>query len=207
MGMENDSVSTWASRLAGGGATAYSLLTDYELGARRILPMPVHLTLDAVIGALLAATPWVAGEAERGTRYWLPHAVTGGSEVLLAAITQTEPPRETLTGKLVRKVGLTGVAKTGRISAKGTARSGARLSPLKLVSAAPGSARDKARRRTRRRARAPEPVGGPGAERAVAAASVVATCGEESERWDGAQRSVSPNRPTTAAAPTVSQAT
>lgn len=86
-----------------------------------------------------------AGEAERGTRYWLPHAVTGGSEVLLAAITQTEPPRETLTGKLVRKVGLTGVAKTGRISAKGTARSGARLSPLKLVSAAPGSARDKAR--------------------------------------------------------------
>lgn len=64
--MDNGSASTWASRLAGGGATAYSLLTDYELGARRILPMPVHLTLDAVIGALLAATPWVPARQSVG---------------------------------------------------------------------------------------------------------------------------------------------
>jgi len=169
LGMDNDSISTRASRLAGGGATAYSLLTDYELGARRILPMPVHLALDAVSGVLLAATPWVAGEAQRGPRYWLPHAVIGGSEVVLAAITRSEPPRETRTGKLGRKVGVTGVVKlvarapgslrtkaklvakttkgagkAGKTSAKGTATTGARFVPLKLVSAAPGSARGKA---------------------------------------------------------------
>ncbi len=169
LGMDNDSVSTRASRLAGGGATAYSLLTDYELGARRILPMPAHLALDAVSGALLAATPWVAGEAERGTRYWLPHAVIGGTEIVLAAITQSAPAPETLSGKLARKAGVTGAAKlvakapgspqtkakllaktskgagkAGKLSAKGTAKTGARFAPLKLVAAAPGSAGGKA---------------------------------------------------------------
>ncbi len=125
LGMDNDSVSTRASRLAGGGATAYSLVTDYELGARRILPMPAHLALDAVSGALLAATPWVAGEAERGTRYWLPHALIGGTEIVLAAITQPAPAPETLSGKLARKAGVTGAAK--------------------LVAKAPGSPQTKAK--------------------------------------------------------------
>lgn len=153
LGMDNDSVSTRASRVAGGGATAYSLLTDYELGARRILPMPAHLALDAVSGTLLAATPWVAGEAKRGTRYWLPHALIGGGEVVLAAITQPAPPPETLWGKLTRKVGITGAAKLvakapgsprTKAKLKATAKTGARFVPLKLASAAPGSARDKA---------------------------------------------------------------
>ncbi len=169
LGLDDDSTSARASRLAGGGATAYSLVTDYELGARRILPMPVHLALDAVSGALLAATPWVSGDSRRGTRYWLPHAVIGGSEMVLAAITQSEPPPETLTGKLGRKVGLTGAAKVvakapgspatkakliaksargagkaGKASTKATGKAGARFVPLKLVSAAPGSTGGKA---------------------------------------------------------------
>src|ERR687886_2946987 len=78
-------------RLAGTGATAYSLLTDYELGAVRLLPMRVHLVLDAASGALLAAAPWAFGSARRGVRYWLPHAVVGTSEIFLAMTTRTEP--------------------------------------------------------------------------------------------------------------------
>lgn len=80
-------------RLAGAGATAYSLTTDYELGVVRVLPMPVHLALDAMSGALLAASPWLLGYARNGVRYWLPHALVGASEILAALTTKTQPPR------------------------------------------------------------------------------------------------------------------
>lgn len=80
-------------RLAGAGATAYSLMTDYELGVVRVLPMPVHLALDAMSGALLAASPWLLGYARNGVRYWLPHALVGASEILAALTTKTQPPR------------------------------------------------------------------------------------------------------------------
>ena len=80
-------------RLVGAGATAYSLMTDYELGAVRLLPMPVHLALDAMSGALLATSPWLLGYAKNGLRYWLPHTLVGGSEILAALTTKTQPPK------------------------------------------------------------------------------------------------------------------
>ena len=79
------------SRLAGGGATAYTLMTDFELGAVKAIPMPVHLTLDAASGALLASAPWLFGYAKNGVRYWLPHAFVGIAEVLVAMMSKTEP--------------------------------------------------------------------------------------------------------------------
>ena len=75
--------------LAGGIATAQSLLTDYELGLVRVIPMRAHLTLDAASGAFVAASPWIFGFADRGTRYWLPHVVVGATEILAAATTRT----------------------------------------------------------------------------------------------------------------------
>jgi hypothetical protein len=83
--------SALAFHLAGGGAAAYSLLTDYELGVKKIVPMPVHLMLDATSGALLAASPWVFGSAKNGTRYWLPHVFVGLFEILAAGTTKTRP--------------------------------------------------------------------------------------------------------------------
>ncbi len=80
-------------RLAGGGATVYSLLTDYELGLVRLLPMPAHLALDAASGALLASSPWLFGFAEKGARYWLPHALVGATEILAAATSKTGPSK------------------------------------------------------------------------------------------------------------------
>ena len=82
---------TIASRLAGGGATAYTLMTDFELGAVKAIPMRVHLMLDAASGALLACAPWLLGYARGGARYWLPHVFVGLAEVLVAAATKTEP--------------------------------------------------------------------------------------------------------------------
>jgi hypothetical protein len=78
-------------RLTGIGATAYSLLTDYELGVAKLLPMPAHLALDAASGALLASSPWLFGFARNGARYWLPHALVGMSEMLAAATSETTP--------------------------------------------------------------------------------------------------------------------
>ncbi len=80
-----------APRIAGGGATAYSLLTNYELGVRKVLPMKAHLALDAASGVLLAASPWLFGYAKAGRKYWLPHVVVGAGEVLAALTTKTQP--------------------------------------------------------------------------------------------------------------------
>ena len=89
LGLEDVPSSARALQLAGGGATAYSLLTDYELGVAKVLPMPVHLALDAASGALLASSPWLFGFASNGTRYWLPHVLVGAQEILASVTTKT----------------------------------------------------------------------------------------------------------------------
>jgi len=91
-------------RLAGAGATTYSLMTDYELGAVRLLPMPVHLALDAMSGVLLASSPWLLGYAKNGLRYWLPHTLVGVSEIFAALATKTRPPKRRAMPGLVESV-------------------------------------------------------------------------------------------------------
>jgi hypothetical protein len=100
-GMRQTSPAAIAPRATGAAAAVYSTLTDYELGLRRVIPMRVHLLLDAVSGAALAAVPWLSGSARSGKRYWLPHAVVGAAEVALALATKTQPPR-TKPGKLAQ---------------------------------------------------------------------------------------------------------
>ncbi len=75
--------------MAGGGAAAYSMLTDYEFGLVRVLPMPAHLAMDAASGVFLASPPWLFGFAKNGPRYWLPHAAVGAFEVLAALTSKT----------------------------------------------------------------------------------------------------------------------
>lgn len=41
-----------------------ALLTDYEGGVVRLIPMPVHLMLDLATGVLLAGSPWLFGVLE-----------------------------------------------------------------------------------------------------------------------------------------------
>jgi hypothetical protein len=76
-------------RLAGGAAIAYSLVTDYEFGVVKVVPMPVHLTLDVMSGALLASSPWLFGFAKEGPRHWLPHALMGAKEIVIALMSKT----------------------------------------------------------------------------------------------------------------------
>ena len=76
-------------RLAGGGAAVYSMMTDYEFGVVKVLPMPAHLAMDAASGAILASSPWLFGFAENGPRYWLPHTLVGAFEILAATTSRT----------------------------------------------------------------------------------------------------------------------
>ncbi len=100
--LDRSSLAALAPRIAGVSALGYSLVTDYETAPRRMLPMPVHLALDAMSGAALAAAPWLSGDARRGTRYWLPHAAAGASEIALALVTRTvaDDRRRGLRGRL-----------------------------------------------------------------------------------------------------------
>lgn len=77
------------------GATAaiYSNLTDYELSVKNLIPMKVHLALDALSGAALAAVPHFTGARRRGILHWLPHTMIGAMEIALALTTKTEAPR------------------------------------------------------------------------------------------------------------------
>ena len=71
----------------GSGLIAYSLLTDYELGVVRVLPMWVHNTLDIVAGVVLAASPWIFGFADDSANVWMPHVVVGLAAVVLGLTT------------------------------------------------------------------------------------------------------------------------
>ncbi|HSI83305.1 MAG: hypothetical protein ACAI35_08245 [Candidatus Methylacidiphilales bacterium] len=72
------------------GAIAYSLMTNYEAGAVKVIPMKVHLLLDIVSGVLLAASPWLFGFA--GVVY-LPHLIFGLLEIGAGLMTDSVPFR------------------------------------------------------------------------------------------------------------------
>jgi hypothetical protein len=77
-------------RLDGLAGAGYSLITDYELGLLKVLPMRAHLILDAAKGALLASSPWLFGFAKKGPRYWLPHVLMGTADILAAMTSKTD---------------------------------------------------------------------------------------------------------------------
>ena len=81
------------ARAVGGVEAFYSNITDYEMSLKNVVPMKVHLALDAVGGATLALVPQLTGARKRGKKHWLPHLAIGAIEIGMAALTKTEPPR------------------------------------------------------------------------------------------------------------------
>jgi hypothetical protein len=78
-------------RLAGASAIVVASQTDYELGIRRRIPMPVHLRIDAAWGLAVAAGPWLLGTARDGAREWLPAALVGAGEIAASVLTERTP--------------------------------------------------------------------------------------------------------------------
>ena len=92
LGLDRGSAEGLVPLALGAAALVVTFFTDHELGVVRRIPMPMHLWVDALAGALLAASPWLFGFADR---VWLPHVVLGLTEIVAAFVTQLQPADRT----------------------------------------------------------------------------------------------------------------
>lgn len=75
----------------GVGLFVYSLLTNYEWGVFKTIPMPVHLTFDVVASLFLALSPWLFGFADQAMNVWLPHVLVGITVIIVVLCSKTQP--------------------------------------------------------------------------------------------------------------------
>jgi hypothetical protein len=74
--------------VAGGFTMGYSMLTRYEWGMAKVVPMKTHLLLDFLVGVLLIAAPYVGGFSKR---VWVPFVVFGAFAIVASLITKKMP--------------------------------------------------------------------------------------------------------------------
>jgi hypothetical protein len=86
LGFYDGTAAAWTPITLGILTLLYSLLTNYEWGAVKLLTMRTHLTLDFLSGVLLVVSPWLFGFAHR---VYVPHVVVGIIEIGAALFTQT----------------------------------------------------------------------------------------------------------------------
>jgi hypothetical protein len=100
LGFADGTAAQWIPQVVGAALVGASLLTDYELGVARMIPMPIHLGLDVAAGLLLAASPWLFGFADR---VWVPHVVFGlaeiGAGLMTRTVAETTAGASTMTGR------------------------------------------------------------------------------------------------------------
>jgi hypothetical protein len=77
-------------RGAANAATASALVTDYECGAVRLLPMKGHLALDVVLCGALVASPLFLPSSER--RHAAIPLLLGLTGLVAGMLTQTRAP-------------------------------------------------------------------------------------------------------------------
>lgn len=87
-----DGAATFLPIVLGAGTILYSLLTDYELGAKKMLSMKAHLAMDLAAGLLLISAPWIFGFAD--IVYW-PFVILGIFEVGASLFTKKHPSYST----------------------------------------------------------------------------------------------------------------
>lgn len=85
-GFADGSMAQWVPMVLGALILLMSLITDYELGLARVLPLPAHLGIDMFGGALLLASPWIFGFADL---IWWPHVLVGVMEIAVVLMTRT----------------------------------------------------------------------------------------------------------------------
>jgi hypothetical protein len=94
LGFADSTAAQYVPQALGLATLLMSLVTDYELSIAKLVPMPIHLSVDIASGLLLAVSPWLFGFADRV--FW-PHLILGIAEVGAALMTQTRPHGANLT--------------------------------------------------------------------------------------------------------------
>lgn len=78
----------WIPIVVGLLVIVMSLLTSYEMGAVKSIPMTTHLTMDIFAGIFLAISPWLFGFADV---VYLPHLLVGIFSIFAGLTTQKVP--------------------------------------------------------------------------------------------------------------------
>ncbi|ETX28950.1 SPW repeat domain-containing protein [Roseivivax isoporae] len=85
LGFANGGAAMWVPILLGAGILLYSLVTAYRYSVAKVIPLSVHLGLDAAGGLLLLVSPWLFGFAQL---VWWPHVIVGLAELGVVMMTQ-----------------------------------------------------------------------------------------------------------------------
>lgn len=89
-GFADGTAAQWVPTIIGLMILGQSLITQYELSVAKLIPMPMHLMLDAGTGVILAASPWLFGFADR---VYLPHLLVGLMELLVVVLSVSRSTR------------------------------------------------------------------------------------------------------------------
>ncbi|TXK48645.1 hypothetical protein FVR03_08075 [Pontibacter qinzhouensis] len=81
---------TWVPVVIGLGVLLQTILTDFELGLIKKIPMQSHLMMDFGIGVILAVSPWLFGFADH---VYTPHVIFGVFSILASLTTHRVPSR------------------------------------------------------------------------------------------------------------------
>lgn len=88
LGFDEIEAATWTAVIAGAVVLMQTIITDFEVGLVKKMPMGTHLTMDALLGIVLAASPWLFGFADE---VYLPHLIVGLYLVLASLTTHRVP--------------------------------------------------------------------------------------------------------------------
>lgn len=81
---------TWVPVVVGIVVLLQTVMTDFEMGLVKKIPMPTHLMLDFGTGVLLALSPWLFGFADY---VYTPHLIFGVFSILASLTTHRTPSK------------------------------------------------------------------------------------------------------------------
>jgi hypothetical protein len=81
---------TWVLVVIGALVLLQTIMTDFEVGIVKIIPMQTHLLMDFGIGVILALSPWLFGFADY---IYTPHLIFGVFSILASLTTHRVPSR------------------------------------------------------------------------------------------------------------------
>ena len=68
-------IALWLSVVVGAAALLLTVLTDHHLGVFRVLPYPLHVAVDGLVGVVFVAAPLILGFAGIDLFYYLANGL------------------------------------------------------------------------------------------------------------------------------------